>query len=424
MTGVPAFGGIASALGHRDYRLYSIGAGASYLGTWVYRTGLGWFTWELTESTAWLGIVVFTEVLPIICLVPLTGALVDRLGALKIAKLTQIIAASVMTVLAALTAVELMTIELLLVLVFLNGTTMSLMQASYFSLVASLVPRQDLSSAVAFQSSLVQTARFIGPAIAGALLVLLGTSAAFALNAISYIALLIALFALDYRDPAERPSGGTSLVGDIAQGFGYIINQRTIRTLLLLTIAFSLLLRPVIELMPGFASEVFGRGAEGLAWFLSIAGLGAIFGSLWIARRGRAEGLTRLMALTAILSGVALLAFAQTTAFWLAIALMAIYGLASNINSICSQILIQNVVDPSLRARVMSLVGLTFRAVPAASAALLGSVAVKWGLSMPISIVAILGVLGGFWVLALIRTSALDERAERKLNLPRPAPAP
>ncbi len=416
MSRSAAFGGIGSALAHRDYRLYSVGAGASYLGTWIYRTGLGWFTWELTESTAWLGIVVFTEVLPIICLVPITGALVDRVGALKIARLTQIIAATVMTALAVLTAFDLMTIELLLGLVFLNGVTMSLMQASYFSLVASLVPRADLSSAVALQSSLVQTARFIGPAIAGALLIVLGSAAAFAINAVSYCALLWALLALHYRDPPAPAEATSSLFGDIVQGIAYIIGERTIRALLLLTVAFSLLLRPVIELMPAFASDVFGRGADGLAWFLSIAGLGAIFGSLWIARRGRAEGLTRLMAATAILSGIALLAFAQTTIFWFAIVLMAVYGLASNINSICSQILIQNVVEPRMRARVMSLVGLTFRAVPAASAALLGAIAVDWGLGTPISIAAGLGILCGCWVFGQMRAGRLDRRAERGIS--------
>ncbi len=418
MTRSSAFGGIGSALAHRDYRLYSIGAGASYLGTWIYRTGLGWFTWELTGSAAWLGIVVFTEVLPIICLVPITGALVDRVGALKIAKLTQVIAAAVMTVLTVLTAVGLMTIELLLVLVFLNGATMSLMQSSYFSLVASLVPRENLSSAVALQSSLVQTARFIGPAIAGGLLVLLGSATVFAINALSYFALLAALLALRYRDPPVSAGAMSSLFGDIAQGIRYIVSEPTIRMLLILTIAFSMLLRPVIELMPAFASDVFGRGAEGLAWLLSAAGLGAIFGSLWIARRGRAEGLTRLMAATAIGGGLALLAFAQTTVFWLGIVLMAVYGLASNMNSICSQILIQNVVDPAMRARVMSLVGLTFRAVPAASAALLGAIAVDWGLGAPISIVAALGILGGFGVFGLMRAAGLDARAERAITPP------
>ena len=139
-----------------------------------------------------------------------------------------------------------------------------------------------------------------------------------------------------------------------------------------MTVAFSVLLRPVVELLPAFASDVFGRGADGLATLLSSAGAGAILGSLFLARRGRTQGLTLLLAATGVLCGIAVAGFASTDAFWLGIVLMAAYGLLSNANSICSQILIQNCVDPAMRARVMSLVGLTFRAVPAASAAAAG----------------------------------------------------
>ncbi len=410
MTSATALGGIGEALGHRDYRLYSIGAAANYLGTWIYRTGLNWYTWELTQSPAWLGIVVFAEVLPIICLVPVTGALVDRIGALRVAKRAQIVSAAVMGALAALTIAGMMTIEILLVLVALNGATMSLMQASYFSLVASLVPREHLSSAVALQSSLVQTARFVGPAVAGLILVFVGAGLAFAVNAVSYFVFLGLLLMIAYRDPKRRPEA--SLFGEIVQGVAYVAGHPTIRVLLLVTVLVAILLRPVVELLPAFAAEVFDRGADGLAWFLSIAGLGAIFGSLAVARRGRVEGLTWLLALTTVLAGGALLVFAGTGLFWLAVLLMAVYGLATNVSSICSQILIQNVVDPSLRARVMSLVGLTFRAVPAAAAAVLGALAEIWGLGLPVTIAALLGILVGLWAIRQIRVAGLDRRAE------------
>ena len=412
MAGASWLGGIGPALGHRDYRIYSIGASASFLGTWIYRTGLGWFAWELTHSPAWLGIVVFCEVVPIIALVPLTGAVTDRLGAYRIFRAGQISGSGVMVALALATALDAMTIELLLALVVLNGINMSFMQPSYFALVANLVPREDLSSAVALQSSMVQTARFIGPAIAGGLLLWQGAAAAFAVNAVSYLGMVAALLALSYRDPA-RPAGmGGGLLGDVAQGLRYIAGHQAIRILLLMTIAFSVLLRPVVELLPAFASEVFGRGADGLATLLSAAGAGAIFGSLWLARRGTTGGLTRLFGATGVACGIALAGFASTDAFWLAVALMTIYGLLSNVNSICSQILIQHCVDPAMRARVMSLVGLTFRAVPAASAALFGGLATLFGLGPPIVVAACIGSIAGLWALNLIRTARLDERAE------------
>ena len=339
-------GGIGTALGHRDYRIYSIGASASFLGTWIYRTALGWLAWELTRSPAWLGIVVFCEVVPIIALVPLTGAATDRLGAYRIFRAGQIAASGVMAALAILTALDLIAIEILLALVVLNGVNMAFMQPSYFALVANLVPREDLSSAIAFQSSMVQTARFIGPAIAGVLLVWQGAALAFAVNAATYIGMVWALLALSYRDLGRQAGGGGSLLGDVAQGLRYTASHETIRALLLMTVAFSVLLRPVVELLPAFASDVFGRGADGLATLLSSAGAGAIVGSLVLARRGRTQGLTRLLGASGVLCGIAVAGFASTGAFWLGIVLMAVYGLLSNTNSICSQILIQNCVDP------------------------------------------------------------------------------
>ena len=412
MAAASWLGGIGTSLGHRDYRVYSIGASASFLGTWIYRTGLGWFAWELTHSPAWLGIVVFCEVLPIIALVPLTGAITDRLGAYRIFRIGQISGSAVMVALALFTALDAMTIEVLLVLVVLNGFNMSLMQPAYFALIPNLVPREDLSSAVALQSSMVQTARFIGPAIAGGLLVWQGAAAAFAVNAVSYLGMVVALLAISYRDPERTAAIAGSLLGDVAQGVRYIAGHEVIRTLLLMTVAFSVLLRPVVELLPAFASDVFGRGADGLATLLSAAGAGAIVGSLALARRGRTHGLTRLLGASGLLCGIALAGFASTDAFWLGVALMAVYGLLSNTNSICSQILIQNCVDPAMRARVMSLVGLTFRAVPAASAAMFGGLATLFGLGLPIVVAACLGTVAGLWTLSLIRGARLDERAE------------
>lgn len=412
MAGASWLGGIGAALGHRDYRLYSIGASGSFLGTWIYRTGLGWLAWELTRSPAWLGIVVFCEVVPIIALVPLTGAATDRLGAHRIFKLGQISGSAVMAALALATALDAMTIELLLVFAVLNGINMAFMQPAYFALVANLVPREVLSSAVAFQSSMVQTARFVGPALAGALILWQGAGAAFAVNAVSYTGMVAALLAISYRDPERPARGAGGLLGDVARGLRYIAGHETIRSLLLMTVAFSVLLRPVVELLPAFASDVFGRGADGLATLLSSAGAGAILGSLFLARRGRTQGLTRLLAATGVLCGIAVAGFASTDAFWLGIVLMAAYGLLSNANSICSQILIQNCVDPAMRARVMSLVGLTFRAVPAASAALLGGLAALFGLGPPIAVAACLGTLAGVWTLHLVRAARLDERAE------------
>lgn len=413
MASTPGLGGITRALRHRDYRLYTVGASASFLGTWVYRTALGWFTWELTQSTTWLGIIVLVEVIPHLVLVPFTGALTDRIGALRMAKLAQSCATTLMTVLTVLTVLDLVTIEVLLAIVFTNGFIMAMHQPSYFALVATLVPREDLSAAVALQSTMVHSARFLGPALSGVLILRWGSEAAFAVNAVSYVCLLAALLFIRSRD-AERTEALTkSLFADVAEGLRFVAGHLAIRTILIVTVLLSMMLRPVMELMPGFASEVFDRGADGLAWLMSSAGLGAIFGSLWLARRGRTAGLTRIYALTTLAAAGALLAFAQTGSFWPGVALIAVFGLASNVNSMCSQILVQNAVDPAMRARVMSLLGLTFRAVPAMSVALVGWLASMYGLAMPVSVVAVLAFVTGLWMFRLIRRVNLAQIAEQ-----------
>ena len=413
MAVLPALGGISRALQHRDYRLYWIGASASFLGTWVYRVGLGWFTWELTKSTTWLGIVVFVEVIPHLVLVPITGAIADRVGALQMAKLAQLCAIAVMTLLSILTALDMMTIEILLVIVFLNGLIMAMHQPSYFAMVANLVPREDLSAAVALQSAMVQTARFIGPAMAGALIVWSDVAVAFAVNAVSYVCLLAALLAVRFRDPPREEGPEKSIFTGVVEGVRFISGHLAIRTILLITALLALLLRPVMELMPGFASDVFGRGADGLAWLMSAAGLGAIIGSLWIAGRGQTVGLTRIFAASTFVAAAALFAFAQNSAFWPAVALVAVFGLASNVNSISSQILVQSAVDPAMRARVMSFVGLTFRAVPAIGAAIVGSVASIYGLGLPTSVTAVLALAIGLWLLRQMRKADLAHLAEQ-----------
>lgn len=420
---IGGLGGIARALQHRDYRLYWAGASGSFIGTWTYRMGLGWFTWELTESTTWLGIVAFVEVLPHLFLVPITGALTDRVGPLRMAKLSQFLATGVMGVLSILTALDVVTIGILITFVVFNGLIMSLHQPSYFALVPNLVPRDDLSAAIALQSAMVQTARFIGPALAGVLIAKWGVEAAFGVNAVSYICLLVALLMIEHRDEPGKSGASDSVLSDILDGFRFIGGHFAIRTILMMTVVLALLLRPVMELMPGFASEVFGRDATGLAWLMSAAGLGAIFGSLWIARRGRTGGLTRYYAASTFVAAVALLAFAQTETFWFGVVLMAIFGLTSNMNSICSQILVQNSVPPALRARVMSLVGLTFRTVPAMGAGLVGWLASIYGLDVPVSVSALLALIAGIWLFRLMKRANLAYHAERE-PLAEPSEAP
>ena len=269
---------------------------------------------------------VFCEVVPIIALVPFTGAATDRLGAYRIFRAAQTSGAGVMAALAIVTALDAMTIELLLALTVLNGVNMAFMQPSYFALVANLVPREALSSAVlALQSSMVQTGALRRPgdrrraaAVAGR-----GGGVRGQRRLLSRHGGGAARDRLS-RSGADCGRRRRASSATWPRGLRYIAGHETIRTLLLMTVAFSVLLRPVVELLPAFAAEVFGRGADGLATLLSSAGAGAILGSLVLARRGRTQGLTRLLGASGLLCGIAVAGFASTGAFWLGIVLMAV----------------------------------------------------------------------------------------------------
>ena len=167
MAGASWLGGIGSALGHRDYRIYLVGAWVSFAGVPVYHIPLGWHVWVLTVSSDWLANVVLCEAVTIAVLVPFTGAAADRFGARRILMTSQISGSAAMAALALLAALDAMTIELLLALVVLNGVNLALMLPAYFALVANLVPREDLAPAIALQALIVPTAGGIGTALAG-----------------------------------------------------------------------------------------------------------------------------------------------------------------------------------------------------------------------------------------------------------------
>ncbi|MDA0241772.1 MAG: MFS transporter [Proteobacteria bacterium] len=417
MAGSQAFGGIGRALGNANYRIYWIGLCASMVGSWVFRTAVGWLTWELTKSPAWLGIIVAVEVIPSFFVAPPAGALVDRIGSLTTTKAVQLAWGIHVSVLSILTFSGLITIELLVGLAFLQGFINAFNNPGQLALVARLVPRSDISPAVALQSATVHGARFIGPPIAGGIIVLAneslaGPAWAFALNGVSFFMFFIMLFYVRIEEQRLPGSWRKGLFTDMVEGMRYVSGHFALRTILIFTVIMGLFLRSIVELFPGIVDNVFGRGAEGLALLLSAAGAGAFISAVWLARRGETRGLTQVFAWHFLIGGAATLAFALTTEFWLAAFFAMVFGFTTNTVSVAAQTLAQNSVDGRMRARVMSIVGLTFRPVPALGALLLGWLAEFLGFSWPIAVGAAVSLLAAIWLLLFMRRRDLATAAE------------
>ena len=259
------------------------------------------------------------------------------------------------------------------------------------------------------------SARFIGPAIAGLLIAHVGIAAAFAANAFGYIAFQISLANL--RDiPALPVRAAQNAVRASLEAFSYVARHPGIGPMLLLFAVTAIGTRGFIELFPGFADSVFHRGPQGLAMLTSTVGLGAICGGAWMLVRSQISGLTTVVLANTLLMSLAILAFTATDRFFLALPCVFVAGAAMTITGTGAQTLIQAAVDRRMRGRVMALYGMIFRAGPALGAVMIGMASEHLGLRLPLAIGALVSC--GFWALTLHRRKAIAAALES------PPPAP
>ncbi|MDF2782059.1 MAG: transporter [Geminicoccaceae bacterium] len=356
------------------------------------RIGVGWLAWELSQSGAVLGLVAFADLFPTVVIGPFGGALADRVDRLRVIKVAQLLIMAQSLLLFALTASGLITVPLLLALVLFSGVVIGFNQPARLALVPSLVPRRDLATAVAINSIVFNSARFIGPALAGVVIVGLGIAAVFLINALSFLAFLFALRRLRLA-PVGPPAKAGSVLGAVAEGLRYTIAHRGIGPILLLQAVLAVSARPFFELLPGFAADVFARGAPGLAMLSASVGIGAVAGGFWLAQPGSQARLTRVVLMSSLLIALSTLGFALSDGFTAAIGCVAIAGFAMVAAGTGTQTLLQTAVDEGMRGRVLSLFGLIFRGGPALGALVMGAASELVGLQAPLAAGALLGLI-------------------------------
>jgi predicted MFS family arabinose efflux permease len=384
-------GNVAPAFAHRNYRVYVSGNAIGLIGTWLQRVSVGWLAWTLTHSGAWLGIMSMAEFFPVVFLSPLAGVLADRRNQVSVIRATQIIGGVQASLLALLVYTGAISIESLFALTLLLGITNSFAQPSRMALISNLVDRASLPSALAINSIVFNSARFIGPAIAGLVIAQASVGAAFAVNAATYVIFFIAMTRLR-RVPALSGGAGRNVLKASAEAYGYVSRHPGIAPMLLLFTVTTIGTRGYVELFPGFADDVFQRGAAGLSVLVSTVGLGAICGGAWMLLRPGLSGLTALVLSHTLVISLAILAFTATDQFYLALPFVFIAGIAMVITGVGAQTLIQASVEPQMRGRVMALYGMIFRAGPALGAVLMGSLSERFGLRLPLAVGAVISV--------------------------------
>jgi MFS family permease len=408
-----AFGGIGRALKYRNFVLYCSGLGVALTGTFIFFVALGWVTWEMTHSAAWVGAIVMAETLPNAIVGPLAGVIIDRTSARRALFWAQLASSVTMVLLTVVTLNDWLSIEILLAFSVVLGSLNGIAFPAHFAIMPKLVPREDLTAAIAFQASVSQAARFLGPAIAGIIIVTSGVGMAFALNALSYLAFLAALAVIRVDESGRDGPKSRGFAADMTAGLKYAWSSLSIRLLLIVAVALGILLRPIIELMPAYVGKVLEGDAAALAWLLASVGAGSMLASLWLAWRGSTQGLTRIMLWNFAVTVIVLIAFLSSSGLAIGVALLFVYGYCSSSVLISNQTLIQSTVDDHLRARIMSIYALTVRAVPAFGAFVAGQLADRLGIVPTFLGGAIAGLLFWIWIRQMASRNKIAERIER-----------
>ncbi|HEU0070139.1 MAG TPA: MFS transporter [Alphaproteobacteria bacterium] len=415
------FAAIRQTFAIPNYRLYVIGHLTSNTGLWVQRIAIGWLTWDLTESAGWLGLIAFADQAPTILLGLIAGAVVDRMDYFKLLRLTQALQLFHAFLLAACTLLGFMDIWLLLILTLSRGIIVAFNRPSRMTVIYTLVGRDLLASAIALNSTIFNTSRFTGPAIGGALIVAGGAGWTFAVGFLMFFVFTVTLRLMNIPAMPPKERSGRSLLRESWEGVQYILRHNGIRLQLAILVTTSVFARPLTDLLPGFAADIFQRGPDGLAWLLAFHGIGAMVGGSMLAARSQIQGLTRITIFNILIMAVSLLLFSITKEFWLACLLSGAAGYAFIVQGTSNQTLIQSAVDPDLRGRVISAYGLVARGGPALGALILGVAADHVGLRWPVAAGAALCLVA--WVWAMRKRAFLAQALESEPAAKRAAAA-
>lgn len=384
---------ILRALSQPHFQLFLGGLLPNYMTGWIMRVGIGWLAWELTHSPAWLGAIAAADAAPMLVLAPFAGAVSDRMEPLKLIRIAQAALFAHVVATLVLTATGMITIEILFGLSLYVGCVYPFHSAARQSIIPSTVPRDLFSSAVAIDSAAYHSNRFVGPAVAALIIPVWGVKGAFLAHAFG-AGLSVLSFAILRLPPPDRSNRSRrTLFADVGEAFAYASRHVAIRPLLLALCFASTLVRPLQDMLPGFADAVFRGDATTLAWLTAGMGIGAVAGALHVAMRGGVKGLTFVAMTGYAVTSCATLAFALTgnLVAGVAFAALAAYGL--NIMSTSIQALMQLAVDDAYRGRIMSLYLLIYRGTPALGALLIGALAERLGLQMGLGLCAGLCVL-------------------------------
>lgn len=341
------------ALAHPAFRYYFAGQAVSILGSWIQQVALAWLVYRLTGSATLLGVTAFAALVPQLFVGPLAGAWIDRHDKRRTLVGIQFLLALQAAVLALLAWTESIGPPLIVAMSVALGVLNAFDTPLRQSLISVMVPRrEDLPNALALNAMLFNLGRFIGPPVAGFLVGLTSEAACFAINAVSFAALIAGLLRMRVP-PTPRAQGSVGHV--FREGLRYAWNDYAIRTVLLMLTLLNLTASAYAVLLPIFAKEVFAGDARTLGLLWGAAGCGAFASTLFLAARKSLPAVVRGVAGGVVMSAAALLVFPLTTRLEVALPAMAALGFGISVCNVGVNTILQSLTPDRLRGRVISL---------------------------------------------------------------------
>jgi predicted MFS family arabinose efflux permease len=389
------------SLAEPNYRRYFLGHTCSIVGTWVQRIGQDWLVLELTGSAVALGGALLCQFLPVLLGGMWGGVVVDRLDTRRLLMSTQAVSALTAAALAAFAISGTASLAIVYILAAVLGVVTVVDSPARQVFVAELVGEHDVVNAQALNSLVTSVGRLVGPALAGLVIATAGVGITFVINAVSFVAVLVGLVAIDRRTlrPAPRPGGGP---GQAREGLRYIWRHSEMRAVVVLVAVISVFGQNFRVVFPLLATDVFGGGAQAYGWMTATLGLGAVLGALLNAA---AEGPTSSWRLVLVCLAFGVTSVLVAAAPSLAFALLAVagMGMASIVFNTLARALLLTNSSPEMRGRVMAIHTLVFLGGVPVGGPLIGVMCELWGARAGMSIAALACLLGAGAVLPRLR---------------------
>jgi MFS family permease len=368
------------ALGHRNYRLFFSGQSLSLIGTWMTRIATNWLVYRLTGSAWMLGLVAFLGQVPTFLLGPFAGVWVDRWSRHRTLVWTQVLSMLQSFALAALAFSGHIAVWHIALLSVMQGIINAFDTPARQTFLLEMVEdRAILSNAIALNSTMLNTARLIGPAIGGLIIAGFGEAWCFTIDGISYGAVILSLLLMRLAAAAPRRREEENLWRELAEGFAYVSGSVPIRSILGLLAIVSLVGMPYTVLLPIFARQVFHGGAHTLGLLMGSAGVGALIAAVTMAARRSILGLGRRIGLAALLFGTAIFVFGLSRNLAFSVAMVLAAGFAMLQLTAASNTILQTISDPAKRGRVMSYFTMSFMGMMPFGSLFAGALAARFG---------------------------------------------